>query len=468
MCRYSFLTFLFSLLLGCVASTAPIAQAPTDTIVKKKWNILFISIDDLNTWTGHLDNHPGVQTPNVDRLATKGVSFRHAYSPVPHCKPTRAAIMSGLRPWESGSYHGQQSDWFKAIANAETIPQFFSRHGYRTMGTGKIFHNGHDGHLTPGYWDEFKRLRNLSSVKPRYIEEPNDRLRWGPAGEDENHGDFVRVSWAIDKLNENYDTPFFLGIGLLKPHLAWFVPEKYFAMHPLEKVALPKVLENDLDDVPPIGKKFALNVEDRFFEDHRKVVEADKWKQGVQAYLAASSFADAQLGRLLNALEQSQYSENTLIVLWGDHGWHLGEKSHWRKHALWEEATNTSYIIYSPGLKKNGRIIDTPVDLMSIYPTLAELTGLPKPKTSGVSIVPLLENENVKWKHPAIMTYHRGNHAVRMDSYRYIRYSDGTEELYDHRDDPKEWHNIANKPEMAKIKEKLASYLPKHEAPSIE
>ncbi len=438
----------------------------TSTIEKKKWNILFVSIDDLNTWTGHLDTHPNAVTPNIDRLAKRGVSFRHAYSPAPHCKPARAAIMTGMRPWETGVYHGKQ-DWFSGVKQYESIPQFFARHGYHIMGTGKLFHNGDDGHTTPGYWHEYGDF-GYKKVKSIREDRFNETLTWGPSVEqDEEFPDYKRVSWAIERLQQKHDKPFFLGVGIYKPHLAWHVPQKYFDLHPIENIVVPKTIPNDLDDVPAQGKKWAENIEDVFFNDHKKIVAAGKWKQGVQGYLATSSFADALFGRLLEALDNSPYKDNTIIILWGDHGWHLGEKNHWRKHALWEESTNTSFLIHVPGLENQNRIDDTPIDLMTIYPTLAELTGLPEPKHSGKSMVPLLENPDAPWDTPAIMTYMKGNHAVRFGPYRYIFYADGGEELYDHRSDPYEWINLAENKKYADVKARLKAFLPTKQADAI-
>lgn len=462
--HFSYRPICLFLSLLCVAALG--SQVYAAQINPQKWNIIFFAIDDINGWTGHLGKHPNAKTPNVDKLAARGISFRHAYAPVPHCLPARAALMTGLRPWESGVYHGGNSGWFNAIKNKESIPQFFSRHGYQTMGTGKIFHNGNAGHTTPGYWDEFKKVKG-KDPKPKKPTTVNINLSWGAAGKDKKFKDYKRVTWAISKLNKNYNKPFFLAVGLQKPHLAWYVPKAYYKLHPLNNIVLPQTLANDLNDVPPIGVDFALNVENQFFNDHQKMLKAGKWKNAVQAYLASSSFADAQFGRLLKALDNSQYKNNTMIVLWGDHGWHLGEKQHWRKHALWEEATNTSYVIYIPGLGNQGRIIDEPVDLMSIYPTLAEVTGLPEPGTAGVSVVPLLEGSAQQWDHPAIMTYFRRNHAVRQGNYRYIRYKDGTEELYDHSVDPKEWTNLADDPSLEHVKTNMAAYLPTDEAPNV-
>jgi arylsulfatase A-like enzyme len=273
-------------------------------------------------------------------------------------------------------------------------------------------------------------------------------------------GDMKSVAWASKELAKQHDKPFFLACGISKPHLPWYVPQKYFDMYPLENITLPIAKEDDLDDVPPEGKRLALRS-----GDHKFVTEHGIWKKGVQGYLASISFADACIGKLLDALETSAYAANTIVVLWSDHGWHLGEKLHWRKFALWEEATRNVFIVSAPGVTKAGTRCDRTVSAMDIYPMLIDLCGLTaKPGLEGVSIMPLLKNPSAKWEHPAITTYERGNHSVRNERWRYIRYHDGTEELYDHDTDQMEWTNLAGKPQYAKVKQELAKWLPKTDA----
>jgi arylsulfatase A-like enzyme len=269
--------------------------------------------------------------------------------------------------------------------------------------------------------------------------------------------DYRTASWAAGFLAHKQDRPFFLAVGFIKPHLPFYAPRKYFYLYPLDKVELPKVLANDLDDVPPAGVRLA-----RPEGDHKKVVAAGQWKKAVQAYLACVSFADAQVGRVLEALAAGPHAGNTVVVLWGDHGWHLGEKQHWRKFALWEEATRTTFIVTAPGLAGAGRRCGRTVSLMDVYPTLTELCGLkPRPGPEARSLVPLLRDPGREWGHPALTTHGRNNHAVRSERWRYIRYADGSEELYDHDADPLEWKNLAGDAKYAAVKKELAGHLPK-------
>ena len=272
--------------------------------------------------------------------------------------------------------------------------------------------------------------------------------------------DWHSVNYTIERLKS--DKPFFLACGLHKPHLPFAVPRKYYDMFPLESIELPPHLEDDLADIPPAGVKMA-----KPDGDHAKFLKEGRWKAAVQSYLASIAYTDMNVGRLLDALDESPHRDNTIIVFWGDHGWSLGEKSHWRKFALWEEPTRAPLIFVAPGLTKPGSVCDRPVDFLGIYPTLCELCGLKiPPHVEGKSLRPLLVDPKAPWDLPAITTHGRGNHAVRTDQWRYIRYADGSEELYDHTKDELEWTNLASKPELAGVKAQLASHLPKREAPA--
>jgi arylsulfatase A-like enzyme len=252
-----------------------------------------------------------------------------------------------------------------------------------------------------------------------------------------------------------------LAVGIVKPHLPWYVPKKYFDIYPKEKIKLPEVPDDDLDDIPPIGLRMA-NPQG----DHKAVVDANQWRDAVQAYLATISFVDDQVGRLIDALDRSPIAKNTIVVLWGDHGWHLGEKHHWRKFTLWEEATRAPLIFVVPGVTPTGRLCNRPVDFLGIYPTLSDLAGLPIPgHVQGVSLRPLLKNPDAPWDRNALTTYGRGEHGVRSERWRYIRYHDGSEELYDHQVDPMEWKNLAGQAQHAELKSQLGKWMPQEEVP---
>ena len=419
-------------------------------------NVLFIAIDDLNDWVGCLGGHPDVKTPNIDRLAKRGVLFTHAYCSAPACNPSRASLLTGILPSTSGVYRNDQP-WRPVMPNAVTLPQHFMAHGYHVVGRGKIFHGRYPD---PASWHEYvpRGPDPMPPGRPLNGIPRTAHFDWGPVDvPDDEMDDAKVVKWAINYLNQKHDKPFFLGCGLFRPHLPWYVPRKYFDMYPPEKVTLPNVNENDLDDVPPIGRQMA-----RPQGDHRKVVETNNWRKAVSAYLACISFTDTHVGRLLDALDRSRYARNTVVVLWGDHGWHLGEKLHWRKFALWEEATHAPLIVVAPGTAKSRATCGRTVSFIDVYPTLIELCDLsPRKALEGVSLVSLLRNPSAAWGRPALTTHGRNNHSVRSERWRYIRYRDATEELYDHQTDPLEWNNLADKRERAEVKRDLARWLPK-------
>ena len=285
---------------------------------------------------------------------------------------------------------------------------------------------------------------------------------WGPlTNDDDAMGDWQMVDWAVGELAKPHEQPLFLAAGLYRPHLPWYVPQKYFDQYPLKDIVLPQAPADDLADVPAGGVKMANPN-----GDHKKVLESKNWENGVQGYLASIAFADRCLGRLLDALEKSPQGKNTIVVMWGDHGWHLGEKQHWRKFTLWEEADRVPLFIYAPGLTAAGTRCDRTVSLLDLYPTLSELCGLPVPaEVEGQSLVPLLKDPQAAWSRPVITTHGRNNHAVRSERYRYIRYADGGEELYDHEQDPMEWKNLAQQPDLSAVKAELSALLPKTNAP---
>jgi arylsulfatase A-like enzyme len=424
-------------------------------------NVLFIAADDLNDWPRCNGKRLDAKTPHIDRLAARGTLFTRAYCAAPACNPSRAALLTGVRPSTSGVYHNDQP-WRQVLKDTVTLPRHFIDQGYLVQGGGKIFHGGFNDEQS---WQKYFRGggRNPEPTnKPLNGLPRTAHFDWGPLdARDEDMGDHKVVSWAADFLKEKHDKPFFLAVGLVKPHLPFYAPKKYFELYPLDKVELPKTLENDLDDVPPPGLRMA-----RPEGDHKRVVDAGQWKKAVQAYLACVSFADAQVGRLIEALDASPHAKDTIIVLWGDHGWHLGEKQHWRKFALWEEATRTTLVVVAPGVSRAGQKCERTVSLMDLYPTLVELCGLKeRPGLEARSMVPLLKDPKAEWDRPALTTHGKNNHAVRTQRWRYIRYADGSEELYDHDADPLEWKNLARDAKHDAVKKELAKHLPKVNAP---
>jgi arylsulfatase A-like enzyme len=419
-----------------------------------KPNVLFIAADDLNHWVGHLGRNPQTKTPHIDRLAQMGVTFTRANCAAPVCNPSRAALMSGLRPSTTGIYDNGQ-DWKPVIPKEQTLTTQFLKAGYEVFGAGKIYHsNDH----RPGEWTEYAQEKSGKLQRhPSAKDDGVGGIKFYPLDcRDEDMPDYGSVSYGIEKLNQKHEKPFFLAVGLHKPHMPFAVPKKYFDMFPLETIQLPPHRDDDLDDVPAAGVKMAKPE-----GDHAAIVKSGRWKDAVQAYLATIAFCDAQVGRLIDALQKSAYRDNTIVCFWGDHGWHLGEKLHWRKFALWEEAARTVFIWSAPGVTKPGGVCERPVDFMSIYPTLCDLAGVPTPAhVEGVSIRPLLENPKAKWDRAAVTTFHKDNHSIRSETWRYIRYADGSEELYNHDKDPYEWTNLAKDPQYASVKADLARFAP--------
>lgn len=414
-------------------------------------NILFIAIDDLNHWMGHLGRNSQTKTPHLDRLAARGVSFANAYCAVPACNPSRAALMSGYRPTSTGCYTNNDF-WKEFIPEGISLNATFKKAGYYVAGAGKIYHS--DSYYE-SEWDEYGRIQGSQQSRDvdkyeGFHEELNHDLK------DEDLSDYAITDYCIAQLDKSHDRPFFLACGLHKPHLPWAVPKKYYELFPLESIELPHYQDHDLDDLPVAGVKMAGPE-----NDHARFLKSGRWKNAIQSYLATIAYCDMNIGRLLDAFDRSPYRDNTIIVLWGDHGWHLGEKHHWRKFALWEEATRSPLICVAPGVTPQGEICRRTVDFMGIYPTLCELAGLKTPDhVQGVSLVPLLKDPASEWSLPAIMTHGQGNHALRNEDFRLIQYRDGSVELYDERKDPYEWTNLAGEPRYASVIDELKAQLP--------
>ena len=452
-------------------------------------NVLFIAVDDLNDWVNCLGGRRGVHTPNLDRLAARGVLFTNAHCAAPSCNPSRVAMMTGVAPSSSGIYHNGQ-DWRKSprLEKAVTIPEHLRAHGYHAAGAGKIFHalswikggygkQQNEAGLWDDYWPEATNPmpaalwpRAASAVKNEkgYVNwkpiargrEPKGRpshfFDWAPIDQPgEGMADAKVVDWAAGELARERNKPFFLAVGIYRPHIPWFVPRKWFDLYPLKDVFLPRVREGDLDDCPPSAKRGLRR------SWHRWLLDNDEWRNAVRGYLASISFADAQVGRLLDALDASPHAKNTAIVLWSDHGMHIGEKEHWEKFTLWEESTRVPLMIVAPGVTKGGGRCARPVSLLDVYPTLAELCGTGKHGgLDGRSLLPLLRDRSAAWDRRAVTTWGRNNHAVRGDRYRYVRRSDGSEELYDHESDPDEFNNLAGRKESGEVIRRLSAHVP--------
>jgi len=441
-------------------------------VSQSKPNVLFIAVDDLNTWISPIDNFLGVKTPNFDRLAKMGVTFTNAHVQAPLCGPSRASLMTGLRPSTTGIYGMTPDDQIRREGNPVTkditfLPEYFKQNGYHTMGIGKLFHIhapdrvfNESGGRVKGFgpypekrfvWDGFgKGIRGMHG---------RTSTDWGAfPDKDSLMPDHQSVNWVTERLYRDYDKPFFLGLGFLRVHVPLYVPQKWFDLHPLENIQTPPYQSDDLDDIPPVGMK----INDLpMMPSTEWAKETGEWKKIVQAYLACMSYVDHELGRVLDALENSKYADNTVIVLWSDHGYRLGEKGTFAKHALWETATKAPLLFAGPNLPK-GKKINAPVEMLSIYPTLLELSGLPAyQRNEGYSLVDMMQQDKGFAEAKAITTFGMNNHAIKMNGYRYIQYEDGKEEFYDHNSDPNEWNNEAGNPKYKAQIEKMKGFLPK-------
>jgi arylsulfatase A-like enzyme len=460
-------------LLALLSIIASLTARPVSAQQTTKPNILFIAIDDLRDWVHYL-GYEQVKTPNLDRLSQRGVTFTHAYCASPVCNPSRTALMSGQRSSTTGVY-SNGIDW-RPLVTLPTLNEHFRSQGYYVCGAGKIYHGSYPRDKD---WDDYFHERDVDAddvdgapkgkgqkkgkITSDATSDGVGGIKFKPINaRDEDMVDYASVSYALKQLNRSHDKPLFLACGLHKPHMAWDVPKKYYDMYPLDKIQLPKVLETDLDDIPTAGVRMAKPE-----GDHAAIMASGRWREAVQGYLAAITFCDAMVGRLIDGFDKSPYKDNTIVMLWSDHGWHLGEKQHWRKFALWEESTRAPFLIAAPGVTQPGAICDRTIDYMSIYPTLCDLAGIPIPKhVEGPSIKPLLWDPKAAWDRPAITTHGYQNHAVRTEAYRYIRYADGSEELYDEKADPLEWKNLAADSNFASVKKDLAQWLPKVNVPT--
>ncbi len=443
------------LLALALLATLPLSAAAAD-----KPNVLFIAVDDLNHWVHYLGRNSQSSTPNIDKLAARGVRFSRSYCAAPVCNPSRTALMSGLRPGTTGVYENN-NDWRTVLPEDKMLTTAFRKAGYYVCGSGKIYH---ESFKRRSEWDDY--LDNEGSSPKPAAGQPDGvgGIKFAPIDcKDEDLSDWRITNYGIEELGKPHDKPLFLAVGLHKPHMPWFVPRKYYDLFPLDKIELPPHIEHDLDDVPPSGIKMA-----RPQGDHAQILAAGKWKDAVQGYLAACAYTDMNIGRLMEAFDKSAYKDNTIIVFWGDHGWHLGEKEHWRKFTLWEEAARAPLIWIAPGVTKPNSLCERTVDFMSLFPTLTDLCGIPTPShVEGTSIKSLLLDPSAPWDKPAHTTYLFGNHGIRNEGWRYIHYLNGDEELYHDAIDPYEWKNLASDPQYASTKAELAAHLPKTDHPDI-
>ena len=435
-------------------------------------NVLMICVDDLNDWVGFLGGHPQTKTPNMDALAAKGINFTNAHCTAPGCSPSRNALLLGVEPHRSGLYPFYNLNHVdsESLSRFTPLPLLFRKNGYQTVGLSKVWHNPDNKYLQDEQWDEYrmygtgKKDKSLIKEKGYHPEPFNKRTIACPASNPlTDFGDYNAAVHAVRFLGREQQKPFFLAVGFILPHTSFIMPEANWD-HFLDPIAEPPIKANDLADIPQVGQSNAqIYVE--------IPVRRDKaWEDIRRGYLAAVNFTDDNVGRVLDALEKSPYASNTIIILWSDHGFHLGEKRSFSKFSLWEEATRTPFIIFDPRNDLgNGKACSEPIGLINVYRTLCELTGISAPDyVDGMSIAPWLKNPELPKEQPALITWGRGNYSLRLKDWRYNRYFDGSEELYYHRKDPYEWTNLANDPDYAPMMQNLAQkWLPKQEAPQV-
>jgi len=418
-----------------------------------KPNVLLIAVDDLNDWIGVLGGHPQVQTPNIDKLASRGVLFSNAHCQAPVCNPSRASVMTSLYPSTSGIYFLSPDISESPVARENIVmPKRFENEGYHVFGAGKLFHNakGLNEKHVPNYAGQFGSFGPVP--KEKISPYPGHPLwDWGIFPErDDQMPDYKIASWAEERLTEKREQPFWMGVGFYRPHVPQYAPKKWFDQYPLDSVQLPKTISEDLGDVSPYGVD--ITRKKHVSPTHEWVTNNNQWKPLVQSYLACVSFVDAQVGRVIEALDNGIYGENTYVVLFSDHGFHIGEKERHAKRSLWEDGARVPLIVMGPGIAKR-KVCHQPVQLLDIYPTLLELNGLkPDPQHEGNSLIPLLkEGQVTEWPYYARTSFGPGNYAIVSKNYRFIRYNDGSEEFYNHKNDPQEWYNEIGNTKYAEI-----------------
>lgn len=447
-------------------------------------NVIFFAVDDMNDWIEPFGSNR-VKTPNLNRLASMGVTFKNGHTAGIFCAPSRAAIFTGRYATTSGCY--ENNVYFHEHPEYLPLQKAFFDAGYATYGTGKLFHHP-EGLVDQRGWSEFY-LRTEEQHKngwpmdswehgaplpdpvphSKYNQVKNSKKSYMEAGsipnERENDtADAIRTNWACDVISKHHEKPFFLGVGLYAPHYPNYAPQKYFDLYPLDEVQLPVIKKDDADDLPPVIQKRVNNRKKLVYD---KLVELGTLKHQIQAYLACISFADAMLGRVLDALENSPHKDNTIIVFWSDHGYALGEKGQWGKHTLWQKTSNVPFLWAGPGIQK-GQIAKTTASLIDIYPTLMDLCSIEnREPLEGQSLKQILANPAAQHSSRTILLpYDEPNaYALINETWRYIKYSDETEELYHVQKDPHEWDNLADNPDYKEVIESIKQHAPKSFAP---
>jgi arylsulfatase A-like enzyme len=461
-----FLTHPTPLLLAGTFSIAAFHTMAKDPV--KQPNILMIVVDDMNGYSIR-NEYPLIKTPYLDKLKSEGINFVHAYCSTPVCNPSRSSFFSGLYPHITGAYLNGSDGWNRSeiLKSIYNFPEWLKLNGYETFGNGKILHNPISPEREKAMWDNEKVFQGGFGPFPEEEYWTEGRFfsvkPW--TGPDSDFPDVKNADSSIEFLSRDHEKPFLLYYGLWRPHCPYNAPQRFFDLYNESEFTLPEGFrQDDLDDVPYLGtmlvdslKKFKGKQED--FEK--------LWKRFIYGYAANYSFADWNAGRVIEALDNSRYADNTIVIFFSDNGYHCGEKMRWEKATLWEQSDYVPLIIRTP--EKRGKVCKATVNLADIYPTLVDLCKIPRPEhqLDGKSMVPLLKDVNKKWNRPSFTSYGVEYASVRDSRYRYIRYPDGKEELYDDIKDPYEWLNIASDPAIKQVKKRLEKQIPEKWAPCL-
>lgn len=432
-------------------------------------NVVILIIDDLNDY-GPLHAYPRVQTQNIDLLATESIRFTNSHCTAPICVPSRTSLFSGKNPWSTGSYYNQKTTWgHSQMAGMESFPETFKRNGYTTFGAGKLYHQGPGRERMDAMWDDQTQMNGgFGPFKPNPDGSPGRNFgQWHAwTGPDTDFPDVRTTDAAIRFLEQDHDSPFMLALGIYRPHTPLTAPKRFFDLYDRDALPLPQGFRpDDLDDLPAAGREMAVG---------RKRMDPENdadYRDFLRAYLACITFMDWNVGRVLDALRAGPHDEDTIVIFFSDHGFHWGEKYHHAKSTLWEQGTEASMMVRVPGLTRGGAVCDQPVSLIDVFPTLVDLCRLDTPPQGldGLSLRPLLADVATDtWTRPAITSHGPGNASIRSARYRYIRYDDGSEELYDCLEDPYEWVNRIDDPALTAVREELAGYFPETWAEPIQ
>ena len=462
--RRTMLTIAATILAGVMAPAS--AQPP-----RRQPNVLLIMADDLNTDMAAF-GHRLVKTPNLDRLARRSVRFDRAYTQFPLCSPSRVSMLTGLRPDATG-VEDLQTDFRKLHPDVVTLPQMFQRRGYASARVGKIYHYGNPGQIgtsgldDPMSWDLVVNPRGIDKDEETKLTNYTPARGLGSSlsfyaspAPDEEHTDGKVATETIALLEKNKDRPFFIGAGFYRPHCPYIAPQKYFDLYPLDRIAAPPQFAEAAVQVPEAAW---------FTTPPNFGIDATKQREVIRAYYASISFLDAQVGRVLDALDRLGLADNTIVIFMSDHGYFLGERGQWMKQSLFERSARTPMMMAGPGVTARGRASKRVVELLDLYPTLAELAGIsPPPGLHGRSLAPLLRDPGAQWNHPALTQVLRGpatarfkGYSVRTERWRYTEWDDGKRgsELYDEDSDPNELRNLAEDPKHARVVAEMRALL---------